>query len=174
VGLWLRDDLLTLTDNDPMKLILLLLSILALGPGARAVTAQQPGGTQPRRVAATVVLLDSVGRPGAPFVLVRRPGAAPADLILVHSAIGAAQLSDAIRGLLTARQANGDFPQAAATFRVRPQQRTAGARPAFPWAQRVLSDLRRSQPREIPGVGRVRAVEIWLPRQGSGRAAPGT
>jgi hypothetical protein len=150
-----------------MKLILLLLSLLALGPGTRAATAQQP-----RRVAATVVLLDSIAQPGAPFVLVRRPGAAPADLILVRSGVGAAQLSDAIRGLLTARKAGGDFPSAAATFRVRP--RTAAARPAYPWAQRVLNDLRRSEPREIPGVGRVRAVEIWLPRQGNGRAAPRT
>ncbi len=169
MGLRLRDDLLTTNHDNPMKLILLLLSLLALGPGTRAATAQQP-----RRVAATVVLLDSITQPGAPFVLVRRPGAVPADLILVHSAIGAAQLSDAIRGLLTARQAGGDFPRAAATFRVRPQQRTAAARPAYPWAQRVLNDLRRSEPREIPGVGRVRAVEIWLPRQGNGRAAPRT
>jgi hypothetical protein len=170
VGLRLRDNLLNPNQYNPMKLKTFILCLVALGSSAPAIMAQQP-----RRVAATVVLLDSITQPGAPFVLVRRPGATPADLILVHSEIGAAQLSDAIRGLLTARQANGDFPNAAARFRVRPQSRTAAvARPAFPWAQRVLNDLRRAEPREIHGVGRVRAVEIWLPRQGNGRAAPRT
>jgi hypothetical protein len=158
-----------------MKLKTFILCLVALGCSAPAIMAQQPGARQPRRVAATVVLLDSITEPGAPFVLVRRPGATPADLILVHSEIGAAQLSDAVRGLLTARQANGDFPSTAATFRVRPPPRPAAvARPEFPWAQRVLNDLRRSAPREIQGLGRVRAVEIWLPRQGNGRAAPRT
>jgi hypothetical protein len=158
-----------------MKLATFILCLVALGSSAPATIAQQPGAGQPRRVAATIVLLDSIAKPGAPFVVVRRPGATPADLILVRSEIGAAELSDAIRGLLTARQANGDFPDAAATFRVRPQSRTAAvARPAFPWAQRVLNDLRRAAPREIHGVGRVRAVEIWLPRQGRGQAAPRT
>lgn len=158
-----------------MKLGFLLLCAAALGAGAPATTAQQPGKGQPRRVAATVVMVDSIAQPDAPFVIVRRPGATPADLILVRSGADAAQLSDAVRGLLTARQANGDVAPAAATFRVRPH-RGAGAatRRPFPWAPRVLNDLRRAEPREISGVGLVRAVEIWLPRQGHGRARPHT
>lgn len=152
-----------------MKLRTLLIAFV-LGVNASTPAAQQPGKSQPRRVAATVVLVDSVAQPDAPFVIVRRPGATPADLILVRSSVNATQLSDAVRGLLTARQANGDFPVAAATFRVRPHQRAgATARPAFPWAPRVLNDLRRAEVREISGIGRVRAVQIWLPRQGNGR-----
>lgn len=156
-----------------MSLKFLLLCLFALGTGAETIVAQQPGSARPRRVAATIVLVDSLTQPGAPFLLVRRPGATPADLILVHSGVDPTQLSDAIRGLLTARQSGGDFPRLAATLRVRPQQRTgAAARPAFPWAARVLGDLRRAAVREVHGVGRARAVEIWLPRQGDGRAAP--
>jgi hypothetical protein len=170
VGLRLRDFLLMLNQGKRMKLTILFLCATLLGAGTPPTTAQQPGGGRPSRVGATVVLVDSVHQRNAAFVIVRRPGASPADLILVRSDVDAAQLSDAIRGLLTARQADGDVASTAATFRVRPQQRAGtGARPVFPWAPRVLNDLRRAAPREISGVGRVRAVEIWLPRQGTGR-----
>ena len=151
----------------------LLICSLALGTMASAPAAQQPANRQPRRVSATVVLVDSLTQPDAPFVIVRRPGSTPADLILLRSGADAAQLSEAVRGLLTARQANGDFAPTAAIFRVRPHQRAGAiARPAFPWAPRVLNDLRRAEPREISGVGRVRAVQIWLPRQGTGGGGP--
>ena len=154
-----------------MKLTILFLCLTLLSVGTPPMTAPQPRGGQPNRVGATVVLVDSIGQRNAAFVIVRRPGASPADLVLVRSDVDAVQLSDAVRGLLTARQADGDFASTAATFRVRPQQRAgAGARPVFPWAPRVLNDLRRAAPREISGIGRVRAVEIWLPRQGAGRS----
>jgi len=168
VGLWLRDLLLTLTGTLTMKLPALFLCLIALGADASA--AQQPRQGQLRRVAATVVLVDSIVQPDAPFVIVRRPGSTPTDLILVRAGVDAVGLSDAIRGLLTARLANGDFARTAATFRIRPQRRAGeSARPAFPWAPRVLNDLTRAERREISGVGRVRAVQIWLPRQGNGR-----
>jgi hypothetical protein len=154
-----------------MKLRTLLLFVVALGAVAPTTVGQQPGQGQPRRIAATIVLVDSITQPDAPFLIVRRPGSMPADLILVRAGVNAAGLSDAIRGLLTARQANGDFASAAATFRVRPQA-SALARPAFPWAARVLNDLRRAELREISGMGRMRAVQIWLPRQGTGRTRP--
>jgi hypothetical protein len=156
-----------------MKLNALLLCLVALGTGVDTIAAQQPGTERPRRVPATVVLVDSLTQSSAPFLLVRRADATPTDLILVNSGIDPAQLSDAIRGLLTARQSGGDFPRVAATLRVRSRQPTgAGARPPFPWAARVLNDLRRADPREVQGVGRARAVEIWLPHQGNGQARP--
>jgi hypothetical protein len=155
-----------------MKLRTFLLVIVALGGTAPDTAAQQPRRGATRRVAATIVLVDSITQPDAPFVVVRRPGSTPADLILIRTGVDAAGLSDAIRGLLNARRANGDFAGFAATFRVRPQQRGVSARPAFPWAARVLNDLHRAEPREISGMGRLRAVQIWLPRQGTGRARP--
>ena len=134
-------------------------------------TAQTTSARRPRRVPVTVVLVDSLAQREAPFVIVRRPGNTPADLILLRDGGDVNQLSDAIRGLLTARLANGDVAPSAATFRVRPQaHRGAAARAPFPWATRVLNDLRHATPREIRGFGCARSVEIWLPRQGVGRA----
>jgi hypothetical protein len=156
-----------------MRLATFLLIVPALIYGARSTPAQQLNSGRPQRVAAMVVLVDSIAQPNAPYVIVRRPGTTPSDLILVRSDVNAAGLSDAVRGLLTARQANGDYAPAAATFRVRPQPggRSSNRR-TFPWAARVLSDLHRAELREISGIGRVRAVSIWLPRQGPGRSKP--
>lgn len=154
-----------------MKLHTLLISFVALVLGlATTSTAQQPDGRRPTRVAATIVMSDSLAQLDAPFVITRQPGATPTDLIVVRSDVDPQELSDAIRGLLSARQASGDFPLAAGTFRVRPQQprKGAGQRPALPWAARVLRDLRRAEKRQIRGVGQARAIEIWLPRQRSG------
>lgn len=138
-----------------------------------AAQHREPRGRE--RVPALVVLVDSIRELDAPYVIMRRPGSTPADLIVLRADADASQLSDAVRGLLTARLANGDVPPSAATFRVRPHQRGgAAAQPALPWAPRVINDVRRAPVREISGIGRVRAVQIWLPRQGTGRAKPRT
>jgi hypothetical protein len=123
-----------------------------------------------RRVPVTVAFVDSLPVPGTSFVVRRRPTETPSDVILLRPDAGAGELSDAIRTLLTARQAGGDFPITAATVRMRPHQRVPGQRPAFPWGQRVLHDMARAAPRPVAGVGTVRAVEIFLPsqRRGSG------
>jgi hypothetical protein len=150
------------------------LSPICLVIGCLALTtaaAQQSATRRPQRVPATIVLTDFINQRDASWVIVRRPGGVPADVILLRSGASVDELSEAIRGLMTARYANGDVAPAAATFRVRPRTRAgADARPALPWAPRVLNDLRRAQLREVSGFGRVRAVEIWLPRQGNGRA----
>lgn len=138
-----------------------------------SATAQQSLTHRPQRVPVTIVMVDSINQRDASYVILRRPGGVPADVILLRSGASVNQLSEAIRGLLTARYANGDVAPTAATFRVRPRMRAgADARPALPWAARVLNDLRRAELRELSGFGRVRAVEIWLPRQGNGRATP--
>lgn len=120
----------------------------------------------PRRVAVTVVLLDRLPQTDAPFVIQRRPDVAPRDLILLRSDATGAQLADAVHSLLMIRQASGDTSAAAVTMRMRPNRPLRGPRTQFPWIQRVLSDLKRAEFREVPGIGRARAVEIWLPPQG--------
>jgi hypothetical protein len=153
-----------------IKAVSALLAMLWVSAPAHA---QQSTHGQPRRVAALVVLVDSIKQPDAPYVVVRRPGLVPADVILLRAGADAAQLSDAVRGLLAARQASGDIPSSAATFRVRPH-RSQGAltRNPLPWAPRVLRDLHRAEVQEVSGVGGVQAVQIWLPRQGNGGAHP--
>ena len=146
----------------------LIASVLVLISTVPATAQQQRSNTSPLRVPTMVVLVDSIQQPDAPYVIVRRPGRAPADLILLRSGAGPNEFSDAVRGLLTARFADGDIARTAATFRVRPNRPNATPRAAFPWAPRVVNDLRRAQLREMHGLGRVRAVQIWLPAQGAG------
>lgn len=154
-----------------MRALHLCVALLWLAPTVGG--AQQPGERRSQRVPATIILIDSLTQPGASFVIMRRPGSTPADVVLLRSDADAAQLSDAIRGLLTARHANGDVAPSAATFRVRPHSgRGASPRNAFPWTPRVLNDLRRAEPRPVSGFGVVRSIQIWLPRQGAGRAKP--
>jgi hypothetical protein len=145
-----------------------LLAVLTLCAGR--LEAQQ---SRPQRVPVTVVLVDRLAHPDVPFVMQRRPDLRPQDVIVLRSDATPDQLSDAVRGLLTARQAGGDSAAAPAAMRIRPNtpaltgaNRAAASRPTLPWAPRVLADLRRAEYREVPGIGHVRAVEIWLPRQG--------
>ncbi|HEU4455861.1 MAG TPA: hypothetical protein VFR81_22540 [Longimicrobium sp.] len=143
---------------------ILLLPVSGAGQAARA-----PGA--PTRVPVTVVLVERLPVPGAPFLVLRRVDAAPRDVILLPAGADARLLSEAVQTLLVARQAGGDTAAATATMRVRPQRGRTSQRPVLPWAQRVLNDLRRAEARAVEGVGSVPAVEIWLPPQSRRRAA---
>lgn len=147
---------------------LLLAAVLLLPVDAAGQAATAPGA--PARVPVTVALVRQLPVPGAPFVVQRRPGAAHQDVILLPPDADARLFSEAVRMLLVARQAGGDTPATAATIRVRPQRGRTAPRPVFPWAQRVLTDLRRAEARPVEDIGTVQVVEIWLPRQfGRGR-----
>lgn len=117
----------------------------------------------PTRVPATVVLADEAVQ-AEPFVIHTRALGAT-DVIVLRSDATAAQLSDAVRALVTIRQVGGDTAAAPRIMRMRPQQRGAPSRATLPWIGRVFSDVHAAQLREVPGFGRVRAVQIWLPRQ---------
>jgi len=132
---------------------IILAAALFVGVAGEA-QAQQP---------VTVVLAEQPLPSSAPFVIQRRPDQTPRDVILLRADATADHLSDAVRSLLTIRQADGDVPAAQAIMRMRSQDARTTRR-AFPWVQRVLGDLQRAAHRDVRGVGRVRAVEIWLPR----------
>jgi len=116
---------------------------------------------RPTRVAVTVALVDQL--PDS-VVILRRRNVEPLDVILLQSAADARQLSSAVYDLLTVRQVSGDTADAPSRMRVRARQRTT-PRPVLPWAARVMAHLRQAEPRQIPGIGTVRAVQIWLPPQ---------
>lgn len=146
----------------------LLLAAVAVFPPV-ALPAQRSAGTGvPTRVPLTVALVSELPRPGAAYEIQRRTTGSDRDVVLLLNSATPEQLSDAVRGMLTARQAGGDTATEAGTFRVRPHD--GAARAALPWANRVLADLRAAHVRDVPGVGRVRAVRIWLPSQ-RGRSA---
>lgn len=139
-----------------------LLAVLMILP---AVTADAQRAQEARagraRVPLTIALVTTLPHPGAPFEIIRRPTGADRDVVLVTGGATAETLSDAIRGVLTARYASGDTAANATVLRVRPQ--TVDLRPVYPWATRVLADLQRAPLRSVDGVGTVRAVRIWLP-----------
>lgn len=140
-------------------LIVCLMAVLLL---PARVTAQP---RQSLRVPATIALVERLPRSDAPFVVLRRAGPLPRDVILLTRDASPKQLSEAVHTLLIARQVEGDTAAITNRLRVRPNRGESPERQALPWAGRVLADLRRAAPRSIDGVGNVPAVEIWLPRQ---------
>lgn len=143
----------------------------ALITGLSTLAAQQPERT---RVPVTIALVDKLLDPTAPFVILRRTAVTPADVILLRTGAGPQQLSAAVQALRMARRQGGDRASRDALLRPRPRQesRARGARP-LPWAPRVIADLHRAARSEVPGVGSVRVVQIWLPRSAAaGQGAP--
>jgi hypothetical protein len=129
--------------------------------------AQSASGTRrPSRVPVTIIQVERVEQGSAPFVVQRRRDVAPHDVILLRAGANPSELSDAIRTLLMVRAANVDMPLASGSFRARPQGgQQQRLRAPLPWVGRVLSDLHNVEAREVPGHGRAKAVEIWLPPQ---------
>lgn len=123
--------------------------------------AQQPSGTARARVPALVAIAPELAATETQFRLARFGGNSPRDVILLAPDADAAVLTQAVDALMVIRRRSGDAPTASATFRA--QQQSRGR--VLPWADRVLQDARNAAPREIPGVGRLRAVQIWLPAQ---------
>ena len=148
-----------------VRTLLLVYASLVLGTPARG-SAQQ---IMPARVPVTLVMVNELPAADGAFRIERRT-AQPGDVIFVRADATKDQLSDAVRSLLVVRQVAGDIPTQAATMRMRPRQTHAAfTRREFPWMPRVLADLRRAEPRDVPGLGHARALQIWLPPQHGGR-----
>jgi hypothetical protein len=139
-------------------------TLLAASPpqGALALHAQAPKAST--RVPVTIALVERLADANAATMILRRADIAPYDVILLRSNASGKELSKAVLDLLAIRGIAGDTARSTATVRIRPQWNTVGRTgPELPWAHRVVADLQRAEPRSIPGIGTVRAVEIWLP-----------
>jgi hypothetical protein len=154
--------------TEPMRtkpfLLIAAALVFAVFPHS-AATQQNAALRAPTRIPVTVVLVESALPGNEAWVVQRRPGASPEDVILLRITADAGQLAEAVRTLLVIRQADGDRPNVGRTLRIRPQQRQQGAAREIPWIPRVWADLRRAEPRVVAGLGIVRAVDIWLPPQ---------
>ena len=152
VGLRIRDLLLrTLrrgrTSTMNPSIVPVLGALVALAPVV--LMGQHADGTQsgrraPTRVPLTIALVQVLPHRSAPFEIQRRTSGEVRDVVLLPETATAEQLSDAIRGVLTARLVDGDTATHARTVRVRPRSTGIAQRPPFPWAHRVLADLRRA------------------------------
>lgn len=143
-------------------------ALISLCSVLSAAHAQGSGTPQAhRRVPVMLVVVDSLGG-DEEYRILRRAEGQPRDLVLLTRLATTGTLSDALHDLLLIRKQQGDTTQTGGTVRIRHPNRSA--RPEFPWAIRVLSDLRKAQPRAIEGFGRSPAIVIWLPPQ---RRVPG-
>lgn len=153
---------------------LTLAGILLLGNIASAHAQEASAPRAATRVPVTLVLMETPLPGNERWVIKRRRDVSPHDVILLQASADADQLSDAVRALITVRQVDGDTASRGATMRMRPQQSNGTPRRQFPWIPRVLADLRHAQPQPVAGVGRVRAVQIWLPPSTGGRQGHST
>lgn len=152
--------------NSARSVLIAAFSIVA---AAVPLDAQQSGAASGSRIPRVPVTIAHVSElpavaAGQAFLIVRRPNETPGDVILLRSDADRHDLSDAVRTLLTARQARGDVADRRETVRVS-TRRTHERRPELPWVGRILADLRRAERTFVAGVGTVPAVQIWLPRQ---------
>lgn len=124
------------------------------------------GGRPPTRVPVTVVLQDTTIRP-AGYRILRRTDTEPYDVIVLTGNADAVTLSDAISDLLLVRRVQGDTASGNSSVRLRRSRAVPGSArvPRYPWAQRVVNDLRRAEEQDVRGIGSGRAVQIWLPPQ---------
>ena len=152
----------------------ILAGVVSFG-SANALLGQAPADTQRisksgerlRRVSVTIVLVDTLPTGNdLPAAILRRKDRSPRDVILLRrdGATGA-HLSAAIFQLMIMRDRAGDTASSNAMFRL---PRAKGSPKAWERTEQVRADralarLRRSSPREIPGVGRVRAIDLYLP-----------
>lgn len=142
-----------------------ILGIMVASGIASASASGQPAAApgQPPREPVTLALASGSLPSGTPFLIRRGPGLR--DVVVLHSEATAGELSAAVRALLLVRQRSGDASTAPALLRMRTSQKRVSVPKEFPWAQRVLADLRNAQVQRIPGTGHVQTVTIWLPRQ---------
>ena len=148
---------------------LLTFALLTHGPA----WAQQPARTtRVERVPVTVVLREPTAAK-ASFSVLRRVAHTPRDVIVLFGPATGQTLTDAVRTLLYARATQGDTATRDGVVRTRQSPSGHGNRRPYAWAERVVRDLHAAPPREVDGVGHVRAVQIWLPPQRSRASSRG-
>jgi hypothetical protein len=140
------------------KILSLLAGVLLVCSPLRA---QAPDQVKPRRAPVWVAIAPEAQT--EPYRVLRFAGNAPHDVILLRSGADGATLAQAVEALVAARRRLGGVASSDAAVRVRTT--TQRTRPPLPWADRVIRDVRVADPRELPRVGRVQAVRIWLPAQ---------
>jgi hypothetical protein len=116
------------------------------------------------RTTVAIALVAPQNDPLADAIVERRPDALPHDVImLADNSKSPAALASAIHALKTVRLATGDIPAKHQIITIRTAQfpRTWGSRLRFN-AINKFEELRSSQPRELSGVGTVRATNIFL------------
>jgi hypothetical protein len=151
--------------NTPMKLPRLLICVLSLGgvllSGAASAQADRSSPGAQSRAPVLLALVDSLPDTVPRFRLIRLPGESTREAVLLPSDATPELLTQALETLRMV-WVHDEGSQPGEMLRLKGGTAETHRRRAFPWAGRVLHDLHEAQPRQIPGVGSVRAVQIWL------------
>lgn len=160
--------MLTLTKPMAAACTALMFAVLLSG----TATGQQAGPTLTelrrqhevaRRVPVTIALSDQLDAPDSvPALIFRRGATAPHDVILLRRRATPGQLAAAVLRLMVIRDRMGDTARTAAAFRLPNSHRMPRGGTELQ-AGRTLARLRGLPPQDVPGVGRVPAVEVYLP-----------
>ena len=153
-----------MTRSTPFKLARVALVMILPAIGAfRGTLGAQYVSNGPHRVTATVALVDRLNDPNARAIIQRRPNLYPKDVILLPAGnANGKTLAAAVASLLVARQRFGDIatiPGEIVVGDVEPPKNWDGETVR---AQRIVDRLRQAQPRNVNGVGTVRATQIPL------------
>ena len=153
----------------PIRLLVCVAGLVFAQPLLAQQQTPRPVGP---RVSVMIVLSDTMAtEPG--FRIIRHASGEPLDVIALRGPATSETLSAAVRSLMLVRAAQGDTATVDGMVRIRPAHPGASSAPRlFPWADRVLVDLRLSPTREIRDLGLVRAIEIWLPPQRQRNSPP--
>lgn len=117
----------------------------------------------PRIVPATLVRVKRLTDSSAAAIIIRRTSFVPHDVIVLDERAGEAELGAAVNGLFALRDKYGDVPSRDARLVVKGSRLPAMMRRSV--QARGTSDLERlnrSAPQDIPGIGRVRSIEVPL------------
>lgn len=154
----------------------LLIGLLALGWALPGRQASAQAHQSPARVPVLLASVDSLTDTAPRFRLVRLAGESVRDVVLLPPDANPDLLAEALETLrmVWARGGAAGTPDAGVMFRRVPGTTQPRPRRVPPWSDRVLHDLREARPRQVPGIGHVRTVQIWLAPlpAGAARAQP--
>jgi hypothetical protein len=155
-----------------LKLLIFGLSVSgALFAGTTARAQAEQSAASALRSPVLLALVDTLPDTQPRFRIIRMAGASAQDVVLLPVDASPELLTDALEALrmVWAATATGGRGTPEGVFRRAHGKTEGGPQRVIPWAGRVMSDLRQARERHVPGVGRVRAVRIWLaPRPAAG------
>jgi hypothetical protein len=142
----------------------LLIWILTLGCALVGRPANAQAHQSAGRVPVLLAVVDSLPDTGPRFRIVKLAGESVRDVVLLPPDASPDLLAEAVETLrmVWTRDGSGGAADGGVMLRRVPSTTQPSPRRVPPWSDRVLHDLREARPRQVPGVGRVRTVQIWL------------
>jgi hypothetical protein len=144
-----------------VRFLVLACGALLVGTAASA----QADHSAVARAPVLVALVESLPGPEPRFRIIRIAGEPVQHAILLPADASPGLLSSAVEALrlVWAHTPDQSADSPGASYRLRSGTTDSAARRGtLPWAERVIADLRAEPERNVPGVGRARAVRIWL------------